>query len=170
LKGALLMGKKNVNWNPRDYGTLEELAAEVDRFEAAFTAGTLRTTGNWSAGQIMQHTGNLMGYTIDGFDASAPLPIRLFGMLIFKPMLGRSHMRPGIKLPKGARSLLPDDEVSFEDGIGVMRNSLARIQGGERMTQRSPVLGKMKHEQWVLLHLDHCRLHFGFIQLDHPAG
>ncbi len=160
------MAKKHENWHPRDYQSLEDLAAEVDRIEAAYKAGTLQTTGGWSAGQIMQHTAKLMGFSIDGFEASAPLVIRILGTLVFKPLLGRSHMKPGIKLPASARSLLPADEVSTDDGIQAMRTVLGRIENGERMTHKSPVLGKMTHDQWVLLHLDHCRLHFGFLKLD----
>ncbi len=153
-------------WNPRDYATLEELIAELDRFEAAHAAGTLRTTGNWSAGQILEHCSKLMRSSIDGFEAQAPWPLKVFGSLVFKPMLGRSHMKPGIKLPAKAASLLPGEDVPFDQGMSAIRSQLGRLEAGEKMTQPSPVLGKMTHEKWVLLHLDHCRLHFGFIQYE----
>jgi hypothetical protein len=48
----------------------------------------------------------------------------------------------------------------------IFRDNLARLDAGEQMTQKSPLLGKMTHEKWMKLHLDHCRLHFGFIQCD----
>lgn len=151
-------------WSPRDYQSLDELKAELDRFEVAHRADKLATTGGWSAGQILEHCSNLMRFSLDGFDASIPWPVRMLGAMIFKPMLGRSHMKPGIKLPAGAKSLMPRDEVPFEEGLAKMRQQLARIDAGEKMTQPSPVLGKMRHEQWVLLHRDHCRMHFGFIR------
>lgn len=161
------MGKNTkANWNPRDYASFDELSSELDRFQAAHDQGTLTTTGNWSAGQILEHCGKLIGYSIDGFEASAPWFIKVFGILVFKPMLGKSHMKPGIKLPAKAASLMPADERSFEDGMKIIRDQIARVKDGAQMIQRSPVLGKMRHDQFVLLHLDHCRLHFGFIKCD----
>ncbi|MCA9303838.1 MAG: DUF1569 domain-containing protein [Phycisphaerales bacterium] len=152
------------NWAPRDYRTLDELSAEIDRIETAHQAGTLTATGNWSPGQIMEHCAKIFDGALDGFEAQAPLPIRLLGRFVFKPRLGKSHMKPGIKLPAKAKSVLPADEVPTEQGIAHMRSVLGRIRSGEKMTHDSPVLGKMTHEQWVLMHLDHCRLHFGFLK------
>lgn len=153
------------NWCPRDYRSVADLRAELDRFEAAGREGTLRTTGRWDAGEILDHCAKIMRCSFDGFEASAPLALRLFASVVFKPRLGRSNMKPGIKLPKKASSILPSAGVSFDEGLSSMRAQLARIEAGERMTVPSPVLGKMTHEQWLLLHLDHCRLHFGFIQV-----
>lgn len=159
------MGREYIkNWAPRDYRTLEDLTDEIDRIEAADRAGTLEAVGNWSPGQIMEHCAKLIRFSIDGFEASAPAPLRWVGILFFKPRLGKSHMKPGIKLPASARSLMPRDEVPTEQGISAIREQLARIEGGEKMTQPSPILGKMSHEQWILLHLDHCRMHFGFLK------
>ena len=113
---------------------------------------------------VLEHCAKLMGFSFDGFEAGAPWFIKLFGVLVFKPMLGKSHMKPGIKLPAKAASLMPRDEVAFEEGLSAMRAQLDRIDAGEQMTHKSPVLGKMSHDQWILLHLDHCRMHFGFLQ------
>jgi len=166
------MGNKHPNWHPRDYNTLKELHAELDRIEQSHNAGTLKTTGNWSAGQIFDHCSKPMQLAFDGFfdDESKPIRfpflIRMMGTLILKPMLGRSHMKPGIKLPAEASSMMPQDDCTFEQGIGNLRDQLARIDNGETMTQTSPLLGKMRHDQWVKMHLDHCRMHFGFIQVN----
>jgi hypothetical protein len=95
---------------------------------------------------------------------SVPFPVRMVGTLVFKPLLGRSRMRPGIKLPKKATPMLPRDQVPFEEGLAALRKQMARVEAGEKMTHPSPVLGRMTHEQWVILHLDHCRMHMGFIR------
>jgi hypothetical protein len=154
-------------WTPATFRTLDELHAELDAIEAAHLSGTLHTSGKWSAGQILEHCGKLMGFSFDGFGgACAPWYIRVLGSTFFKPRLGKSQMKPGIKLPASAAMLLPRDDVPFEDGMGLIRSQLARIDAGEQMTQDSPVLGKMTHEQWVLLHLDHCRMHLGFLKYD----
>ena len=153
-------------WKPRVYETLDELRAELDRVEAAHQRGTLTTTGQWSAGQILEHCATLIRCSIDGFgDARVPWFVRLAGRVVFKPRLGRTRMKPGIKLPRKASSLLPGETVGVDEGLSAMRAVLARIEAGERMTADSPVLGPMTHEQWLTLHLDHCRLHLGFLDL-----
>jgi hypothetical protein len=157
---------KNTNWNPTDYTSFEDIKSELDRFQIAQDQGKLSTTGGWTSGQILEHCGKLIGCSIDGFEAKVPWFIKVFGVLVFKPMLGKSHMKPGIKLPKNATSLLPAQECSFDDGMKVIRDQITRIDNGEQMDKKSPVLGKMRHDQFVLLHLDHCRLHFGFIKCD----
>lgn len=163
-----LMGK-HPNWHPRDYNSIDELKAELDRIEASHQAGTLKVTGNWSAGKIFDHCSKPMKLAFDGFfdeqgkPIKFPFYIRFFGVFLLKPMLGRSHMKPGIKLPAAASSMLPADDCTFEQGIEALREQLARMDHGETMTAKSPLLGKMTHKQWVLMHIDHCRMHFGFI-------
>jgi hypothetical protein len=144
-----MAGNKNSAWNPRTYTSFEDIRAELDRFEQAHAAGTLRTTGNWSAGQILEHCGEPIGLSIDGWVNEAGEPIvfpfflRLLGSLIFKPTLGKLKARPGIKLPKNASRLLPQPERTFEDGMQIFRKQMARLESGEQMTKPSPLLGKM---------------------------
>ncbi len=158
------MGKR-ANWQPRDFKTLDDLKGAMDAIESAHRAGTLRAEGAWSAGQVLDHCSRPMKMAFDGFgDTRVPWFVKAAGVAVFKPLLGKSHMKPGIKLPKSAASMLPPDAVSVEDGMSALRGQIARIDAGEKMTHASPVLGKMTHEQWVLLHLDHCRMHFGFLR------
>ena len=153
------------SWAPASFRTLDQLRAELDAIEAAHRSGNLHASGNWSAGQILEHCGKLMGFSFDGFgEATAPWIIRVLASTFFKPRLGRSQMKPGIKLPRSASTLLPRDQASFDEGLALIRSQLARIDAGEKMTHDSPVLGAMTHDQWVLLHLDHCRLHLGFLR------
>ncbi len=151
-------------WKPKEIFSIEALKSELDTIEAAHNAGTLRTAGGWTVGQNLEHCTKIMACAFDGFDARAPWPIRVFGRLVFKPMIRnpQGQMKPGIKLPKKASAVLPSEEVSVEEGLALMRAQLARIDAGEKMLQDSPVMGKMTHELWILMHLNHCRLHFGF--------
>lgn len=156
---------RHPNWTPKSFRSIEELKADLDAIEQAHAAGRLTTTGNWSAGQILEHCSIIMRSSFDGFEAKAPLPIRIVGSLFFKPRLSnpKAQMKPGFQLPKKASSVLPREQVSVEEGLSQMREQLARLDRGERMTQDSPVLGKMTHEQWIAMHLNHCRMHCGFI-------
>ena len=140
------------------FRSLEDLRTEVD----AITIKPLRVTGNWSAGQILQHVARLMEFSLDGFPMTAPWPIRMIGRLIRNRMINRP-MRPGFRLPARADALLPDPGISLEQGAAALRACLDRIAKGEQMTQPSPIFGRLTHEQWIQLHLRHCEMHLSFI-------
>ena len=145
------------------------LKAELDRMEEAHQRGELTTTGNWSPGQIFSHCAIFFRCSLDGFPSSAPAPVRFFARLFFKKKaLSGAAMPSGFQLPKQASFMLPAPEVSFEDGVAEIREQVARLDAGERMTQMSPLLGKLTHEEWVKLHLAHCMMHLSFI--DYPGA
>ncbi len=157
-------------WKPKSFYSLDELGLELDRIEAAHQAGTLTTAGGWTVGQNLQHCAKFIGFSLDGFgpDMKLPLIFRILGKLVFKRMAKnpKGQMKPGIKLPESENPLLPANEVTFNDGITLMRSMLNRINNGEQMLHDSPLLGKMTHDLWVLVHLNHCRMHFGFFQYE----
>jgi len=136
---------------------------ELDELAAAHDQGALRVLGNWTAGQIMQHVGDLIRYSYDGFPFTAPLPIRLFGRLIKKSAMGEKPIPAGLKLRGESAALLPPEGVTFENGLAALRAQLARIDAGEQMTQPSPIFGPMTHAQWLSLHHKHAALHLSFL-------
>lgn len=151
-------------WKPKSFHSIDELKAELDTIEAAHQAGTLSTAGGWTVGQNMSHCAIFIENSFDGFTMLAPWPVRVVCSVLLKPIATKPNgqMKPGFKLPKKAKDLLPEDEVSIECGLEKMRAQLARIDAGEKILCDSPLLGKMTHSQWVHLHLNHCRMHFGF--------
>ncbi|MCL4220248.1 MAG: DUF1569 domain-containing protein [Phycisphaerales bacterium] len=150
------------------FGSLESLEAELARIEAASAAGTLRTTGNWTLGQICEHLGKFVRCSYDGFDGRPPLPVRVLGRLVFKRLaMGDGPVPRGIRLPKDAVSSLPDPDITHGAGIALLRTQLARIHSGEQMRQPSPLFGSLTHEQWLHLHLKHAAMHLGFVE--YPA-
>lgn len=140
-----------------------ELVAELDRLEASHQAGTLVAGGAWSAGQIFQHVARFIRFSYDGFPFSPPWFVAVIGRAM-KPFMGFLKLRPGIKLPAGASALLPDDGVSFEAGLAELRTQVARIEGGEQMQQKSPLFGRLSHDRWRRMHLDHAAMHLGFLR------
>ena len=167
-----MVNTKRVERRDVKLGTLTDLSTELDRIEAAHQADTLTTLGNWSPGQIFTHCAILMRCAIDGFPPGKPsLPARIFLKLVIKPIALKGGPPPaGIQLPEKAAFLIPPDDTSFEDGIAQLRGVLARVTtGGERFVQRSPVFGKLTHEQWIGVQLGHCSLHLGFLKLS-PEG
>jgi hypothetical protein len=145
--------------------SLDDVLADLEQLEAAHSAGTLRTLGNWSAGQVFAHLAMLFEFSIDGFPFKAPMPIRFVGPAFKKRALREGGVPAGIKLSGPAvEALIPPDDVSFEQGMQRLRAMIDRVKGGERMTQRSPIFGSMTHDEWTMLQLNHCALHLSFLQ------
>jgi len=144
------------------FDALGDLSAELDRLESAHAADTLRSTGNWSPGQILQHLADVHRMSFEGVGFRLALPLRVLGRLMKGRALSRG-MRPGFKAPAG---LAPDPDVDFDAALGNLREQISRCDRGQRMTQRSPILGPMSHEDWVRLHCRHAELHLGFLHTD----
>ncbi|MCH2136627.1 MAG: DUF1569 domain-containing protein [Phycisphaerales bacterium] len=146
------------------------LNSDLDRIQSAHDSGTLRTLGNWSAGQILQHCAKWIGFAMDGFPAQAPWIVRFFFKTFLKKRaLQDVAMDPGMNLPKQAAFMLPDDHVTFEQGMSEMRAAVARLDAGDKMEQPSPILGDLTHEQWMGMMLRHSAMHHSFIQVEAPV-
>ena len=149
------------------YGSFDELAADLDRIASAHERGALRTTGNWTAGEVCDHCANFMRCALDGFPGGVPWYLRIAGVLLKPAMLRGTSQPAGMKIPKSAVHLRPREGVSVEEGHGALRREVERVRGGaERMEHPSPLLGRMTHEQWVTLQLSHCALHLSFLHVD----
>ena len=157
-------------WAPKSFHSIADLSAELDTIEAAHQDGTLTSAGGWTVGQNLEHCAKFIGFSLDGFDPGTKLPLifRILGRVVIKRLVKnpKGQMKPGIKLPNPEDPMLPADEVSFEDGLALMRKMLARINNGDQMLCDSPLLGKMTNELWTLVHLNHCRMHFGYLKYE----
>jgi len=149
---------------------LQSLAAvrdELGRIEAGGAAGTLTTTGNWTPGENVAHVGQFIGFSLDGFPERGRWWLRAVGALV-KPIVLRSLrkgeiVKPGIKLNKQAAFLEPRAGTTLEDAIAMTRGYLDRVEAGERFTQPSPLLGRLTHEQWAMMHCAHASMHWSFL-------
>lgn len=149
------------------FHTLHEILRDVEQLGAVTseTGESICADGNWTPAQIVEHVTFLIDGTIDGFDFTVPLLIRVLARP-FKKRILTKPMKPGVKLPARMNVLLPDPETTWEDAVSALRDVIARIDSGERMTQPSPLLGAMTHEDWVNLHCRHAEMHLSFM---HPA-
>ncbi|MEL6328283.1 MAG: DUF1569 domain-containing protein [Planctomycetota bacterium] len=147
------------------FASMDEVKAELDRIEAAVDAGTAGTTGNWTAGQNFDHCARFMRACLDGFDGNAPWIVRKIAqMFLKKGALDPAKKLPaGFKLPKAASSMLPEEGIDDGEGLRRLREQIARLDAGEKMTHPSPLLGPLTHEEWLVLHRKHFALHLGFI-------
>lgn len=121
----------------------------------------LRTLGNWSAGQILDHIAAFIEQSVNGFDTRAPWVVRAVARL-GKPLVLKRTMRPGLPLPKRFASLQPRPAISTDEGLGRLRGAV-ELANARGMTQPSPILGPMTHEDWQKLHSRHAEMHCSFM-------
>ncbi|MCP3905095.1 MAG: DUF1569 domain-containing protein [Planctomycetes bacterium] len=141
-----------------NFQTMEDLWADVERL-----GPEARATGNWTPAQIVWHVSELLTISLDGAEFLAPLPFRVIGRMLKGRMMSKTFP-PGIKLKGRFLPLLPDSNLTWDEAVARLRGSVERLRAGERMTQRSPILGAMTHEEWERVHCRHAEMHFSFIQ------
>jgi hypothetical protein len=151
------------------FGDVEALWAELDRIEAAQGAGVLRTTGNWTAAQGLEHCARLWRAAYDGFpeDARPPAVLKAVAKMFFKAKAVRGETAPaGMKPPAAIRRAFEvGPEIAFDEAMGNMRAQVGRTRAGERFSRESPLFGRLSHDEWLGLQLGHCQLHLGFLHL-----
>ncbi len=140
------------------FDAMDGILADVE----ALNGTQLRTTGNWTAGQIVLHVSQLIGASLDGFGYRLPLPIRVLARLGKERTL-RGGIKPGFAVPKKLSRLHPGPEVTWDDALADLRGSTRRIGAGEQMTAESPLFGRMTHGEWVRLQCRHAELHLSFV-------
>jgi hypothetical protein len=147
---------------------VDDLMADVNRVTAAAKAGTLRSLGNWSPAQVLWHIGRLIELSFDGFPfryRRGPEWItRLMRLLAWRWLIALAF-RPGFQNPPEAAALEPEPSVPLDVAAAYLRQQVARMRGGERMTRQCSVEGPYSHEQWVYIHLRHAELHLSFLAM-----
>jgi len=165
----MTVNTKKANRRSLSFASLNDVLADLDAIEAAHSAGTLSTTGNWTPGQILWHCASAFEASIDGFpaDIKVPISLRILGKLIKKKATAPGGEAPtGFKIPPNFAAVFqPASDVTFEQGLSKMRDVIKKVVGGTRMEQPSPIFGTMSHEQWTNLHIGHCQMHLSFLHL-----
>ncbi len=156
----MIVTKKVKDRRRLSFTSLDDIQADVE----ALNGSAIRTTGNWTAAQIVQHVTDVITLSVDGFGFRLALPLRVLGRLLRSQALSRP-MRPGFNVPAAMRARLPSDQLPLEQAVASLRETIGRAKS-ERMTKASPLLGALTHEQWVQLHCRHAEMHLSFV---HPA-
>jgi len=141
------------------------LKDELARIEASHRAGSLRHTGNWTPGEVLDHVARVWELSLDGFPPEARLPVfvRLIARLMKGRMTSGKTLPAGFRIPKHGHAMLPRNQCPFAEGLARLRAVLDRLDRGEQMTVSSPAFGRMNHGEWMRLHLAHAQLHLGFL-------
>lgn len=149
------------------FGRMDEILADIEKLDAvAPGGGSIRAAGNWTAAMNVDHVTRLINASLDGFaGARFPLWLRTLGSLMRGGALNKP-LRAGFKFHKSVSELLsPDPDISWEQAVSNLRGAVGRTSV-ERMEQRSPLLGELNHEEWIMLHCRHAELHFSFLHAD----
>jgi len=146
------------------FATVDELLNEIDRVMAADQAGTVRTLGTWTPGQILGHLAAWIQYGYEGYPMKPP-PwfVRLFLRLQVKKYLRRG-MPSGVRIPKVEEGTYGIEALPAQEGAERLRRALERLQRGEPAKYDSPAFGPMSYEDRIQLNLRHAELHLSFLQ------
>ncbi len=153
--------------NRRDlhFATLEEMEADVARIVAADRAGTLRSTGNWTAGQVFGHLASWANYAYDGYppELRPPWFIKLLLKLRRKRFM-RGPLPAGVKIPRIKGGTTAIEPLSTDEGLHRLTAATQRLRAAPP-EQPNIVFGPLSHHEWQQLHLRHAELHLSFL---HP--
>ena len=140
-----------------DYQSFEELLADAERM----SSGSIKTIGNWSAGQIFRHLAISYNGAIDGLPIKFPWHFRMMVKLFKKKILNMS-MPPGYRMrPENAKITEPGP-TSTAEGLAELRNAVQRLQK-ETHRARHPLMGNLTKQEWDKVMLKHASLHMSFL-------
>jgi hypothetical protein len=125
------------------------------------------TTGNWTYGQILSHLAKGADACFDGFgDFRAPWWARWFIAPLVKKRFISGTMRAGIQVPLSKTTLMPETDITVEEGLAHLRRAVARFDA-EMPVQPHPFIGRLRSkDEYMALMLRHGELHLSFA---HPA-
>lgn len=145
------------------FRNLDEVVAEVERL----ASGEVRTTGNHSFGQILNHLA--LSHDVSTGRVEAPAPpfmMRLMMPLMKKMVLNSKPLKPGIKLPaKGEAFFWPDKEFDVPEAVAYFRDSVEHYKANGPL-EKHPFFGTASKADVDELNCRHAALHLSFV---HPA-
>jgi hypothetical protein len=142
-----------------DYKSFDELLADAD----CLSCNSVKTLGNWSAGQIFQHLANAFNGSIDGFPQAFPWLMRAAAR-IFKKKLIHGAMPAGIAMPLKLAKVVMPEPTPTEVGLANLHAAVARLKQDPHRAEH-PVFGRITGEEWNTIHLKHANLHMSFLTL-----
>jgi hypothetical protein len=140
---------------PLSFASLDEVMPDVDRLLGGYSA-----VGNWSLGQICNHLGNAVRFSIEGFGFKAPWLMRqTLGRVIKGQVLRTGSMREQIKVPE---KFLPKPGLDDRAEAEALRAAVRLFAAHTGPLADHPIFGPMTRAEWVRLHCVHCAHHLSF--------
>src|ERR1044071_9071151 len=141
------------------FTSMDDLAAEVEKVASACRAGTLRQTGNWTAGQVFGHLSTWIDYGYDGYppDLRPPWFVKLI-LRLQKKKFFRGPMPQGVRIPGQEHGTKGTEVRTLEEGLERIRRSIARLKAAPP-SGPNVIFGPLSHVEWQTIHLRHAELH-----------
>lgn len=142
------------------FASLDDIRADGERLAQA---SNIKTLGNWSPGQVLEHVSIVMDKSMDGFEFKAPVMLRwMIRLGGFKKKLATTTMPAGFRFRGDAERFLMPRNVDFADGLAHLRASIDRLKREPRRFP-NPFLGELTVDEWNTLHCRHSEMHFSFL-------
>src|SRR5438046_239606 len=126
------------------FESVDDIAAEVERLARC---KQVKTLGNWSRGQVVEHLAMTMNNSIDGFPSFVPAPLRLFLRLFMKRRILTTPMGAGLKLPaKAAEHMIPKP-TEWDVALANFRRGIQRLKA-ETKRSATPAFGPLTNHEW----------------------
>ena len=158
--------RRSVRYRRLRFESIEDALSEIDRIVQADADGRLRTTGNWTAGQIMSHIAAWIEYGYTGYPMGPP---PWFVRWILRRQLKkylRNGMPRGVRIPRIEQGTFGMDALPTPQAADRLRKAFKRLQDGDPVNFNSPAFGEMSLEDRIRLNLRHAELHLGFLNIE----
>lgn len=142
------------------FNSLDEVVADAERLASS----EVRTTGNHSFGQILEHLARTHDMTTGKMVAPPPPWYMKIMIAIMKPMLiNPKNVKPGFKLPKQAEEVFwPDQEFDVQEALAHLKESVEYYKSNGPMPKH-PMFGTLSRQQNDELNCCHGALHLSFV-------
>ena len=141
------------------FKSLDEAVADAERL----MEGKVRTTGNHSFGQILEHLARTHDMATGRIVAPRPPWFMRMMMPLLKHMILNSPVKPGFKLPKAAEAFFwPDEPIDIRQAFTHLKESVEYYKTKGPL-EVHPVFGKVTREQNDRLNCGHCAMHLSFV-------
>jgi hypothetical protein len=141
------------------FNSLDDIAADVERL---VRAREIRTLGNWSAGQVLEHLARSLSKSIDGYNNPVSAPLRIVLRLFMKRAFLTKPLSAGFKLPAKAQAEMWSDSASVHAAAEALRAAIGRLKSETHRAQH-PVIGPLTVDEWNQFHCRHAEMHLSFL-------
>ena len=145
------------------FQNLDEVIADIE----GLAAGQVRTTGNHTFGQILNHLAT--SHDVATGRKQAPPPpffMKLMMPLMRRMVINSKPLKPGIKLPASGESFFwPNQDFDVAKSVEYFKDSVDFYKSNGPL-EKHPFFGKISKAESDELNCRHAALHLSFV---HPA-
>lgn len=161
-----MVDPKRVKIRVLRFDNIEQCREEVNRLVRADEEGRLVAKGNWTAGQIFDHLGTWINWGYIGYPkeiGGPPWVIRVL-LKLLRGFVLRSKAPQGFRMPGVANGTFAFELRDTREAAADLLVGLARLDAGAPPFP-SPAFGMMTRDEAIALHLRHCELHLGYLDV-----